>query len=314
IGVEAIQLCSQSTLECGPRLAAMLVVFQGRELLQQPGVVEDAQHIRHHQVTRCECAFEIGLVAKRAGQKPQPVTDISFDLRPSFPGPGGISVEEIDAAQLLDRSLHRIERGEHPRYRASPCIARAWQQGFAIRGDVKDDRAAFVKQQITVLDGGCLPEGLACQMLWGSLFCAERHLLHGVRSLGFFERPAHAQGPHQRRCEIRNPGIGEQRDHRGRSFRAREKFAAYRACLLNRELHPPTWLSRIAVVENGDWWKVCSVRPLRSSNVTVTSVSRSRPESSSQLNVNTRRRLRSTSRMMPPMWKTPNSFAAMVAR
>ncbi len=36
------------------------------------------------------------------------------------------------------------------------------------------------------------------------------------------------------------------------------------------EFQPPTWLSRSSTLENGVWWKVCTVLPFFSAKVTVT--------------------------------------------
>src|ERR1700754_1008559 len=68
--LEVSNLRGQRALEGGPRLAARDVVRQTLVALDDVGVVEDAQHGRHHQVAGGEAVtIEIGLVAKRRRER-----------------------------------------------------------------------------------------------------------------------------------------------------------------------------------------------------------------------------------------------------
>src|SRR5262249_23469961 len=78
----------QRALEGWPRLAARDVVRQPLVALDDVGVIEDAQHGRHHQVASGEAlAVEIGLVAERRGERAEALLSELHGARPALLGP-----------------------------------------------------------------------------------------------------------------------------------------------------------------------------------------------------------------------------------
>ncbi len=181
-------------------------------------MVEDAQHVGHHQVSDGELPFEVVLPVEGLLEHCQAIPHQLFDLGPPRLRPFFFRMEEVEARELLDPDLHRIECGEHPRGRALALDAVAGQELLALLRDVERDGAAFKEHKAVFLDRRRLAERLARQVFRRSLCRPQRQLANMVGETCLLERPARAKCAHQRRGEIRNPFVGRQRDHARNPF------------------------------------------------------------------------------------------------
>src|SRR5690606_35861645 len=128
---------------------------------------------------------------------------------------------------------------------------------------------------------------------------------HAVGKARFLQGPAHPHVAHEALCKGRHPAECMDRDHVSSPLFC-AIASAYAASRSMHSFQPLTWLSRIATLTKGVWWKLWTVRPSRSLNSTVTSVSTSGCSvPSSHLKEKTILRSRSISRNTPLIQFSP---------
>src|SRR3546814_15924460 len=93
--LEGRELRRQRPLEGRPRLAAGEIGGKARMPGQEVGMVQLAQHRRHHQVADREAVFQVILLAEPGGKALEPRSDFALNLGPTGVRPFGIGWETI---------------------------------------------------------------------------------------------------------------------------------------------------------------------------------------------------------------------------
>ncbi len=114
--------------------------------------------------------------------------------------------------------LHGIEGGEQPLGGLAAAARVGRHEGGAALPQMKQDRAALEDREVAVGQPGDLGEGLVGEVLRTPV--AERGALDAVGQAGLFQRPAHAQVPHEAARRLGDPVVGgeDQLVHPARSW------------------------------------------------------------------------------------------------
>lgn len=107
-----------------------------------------------------ERALQPVRVAQAGRELAEPAANPVRDQRQAFPGPGFVAFLELGDDEIEDRRFHGIERREHPGDRARPRVGVVRQQARMALGEMQDDRPGFEQDEIALLEGRNLAEGM----------------------------------------------------------------------------------------------------------------------------------------------------------